>query len=196
MKLPNKKYQIIYADPAWQYNSRPSPNQIGKYKSTKAKTYYETMTFEEIKSLKVNEIANKDCYLFLWVTFPLLPRCLEIFKVWGFEYKTLGFSWIKTNIGDGKPYFGIGYYTKSNCEVCLMGIKGKPSKQSDYVSSVVISSREGHSKKPSIVREKIIELCGDVPRIELFAREKIEGWDVWGNEIPKDTQNILKTKGG
>ena len=104
---------------------------------------------------------------------------------WGFSYKTLGFSWIKTNKKNKKPFFGIGFYTKSNCEVCLLAIKGKPSnlKKSNYVSSCVISDREEHSKKPDEVRIRINELVGDVPKIELFARKKIEGWDCWGDEV-------------
>ena len=94
--------------------------------------------------------------------------------------------WIKTNKNNGKPFFGIGYYTKSNCEVCLIAVKGKPIKVSNSVSSVIISPRQEHSKKPDQIRDKIVELCGDVPRIELFARKKAEGWDVWGNEVESD----------
>ena len=98
-------------------------------------------------------------------------------------YKTLGFSWIKTNSRNGKPFFGIGHYTRSNCEVCLLAVRGKPKVVSKYVSSVIISPRRKHSEKPDIVRDKIVELCGDVPRIELFARKRVAGWDSWGREI-------------
>lgn len=121
----------------------------------------------------------------MWATFPNLIEALELIKSWGFSYKTLGFSWIKTNKKNKKPFFGIGFYTKSNCEVCLLAIKGKPSnlKKSNYVSSCVISDREEHSKKPDEVRIRINELVGDVPKIELFARKKIEGWDCWGDEV-------------
>jgi site-specific DNA-methyltransferase (adenine-specific) len=83
-------------------------------------------------------------------------------------------------------FFGIGYYTKSNCEVCLLGVKGKPFKISNQVSSVIISPLRNHSQKPPEAQERIIKLCGDVPRIELFARQKTEGWDVWGNEVESD----------
>jgi len=98
----------------------------------------------------------------------------------------LGFSWIKTNKRSGTPFFGIGYYTKSNCEVCLLGIKGRLPVISNKVSSVIISPRREHSRKPDIVREKIVELFGDLPRIELFARQSTPGWDVWGNEVESD----------
>lgn len=177
-----KKYNIIYADPPWSYrDKRKHPKLSGG-----ASNHYDTMSATQIKSLPINKIANINCMLFIWVTFPNLQLGLDVIESWGFKYKTLGFSWIKTNKKNGKPFFGIGYYTKSNCEVCLIGVKGKPLKESNHVSSVVISKREVHSKKPDIIRDKIVELVGDLPRVELFARNKIEGWDVWGNEVESD----------
>lgn len=189
--FPNKKYQIIYADPPWAYKDKRDkhPRLCGG-----AAKYYPTMKLEDIKALPIKNISEENSILFLWVTFPNLQEGLDVIKSWGFKYKTLGFSWIKTNKQDGKPFFGIGYYTKSNCEVCLIGIKGRPPKASNSISSVVISPREEHSKKPEQIREKIVAFCGDVPRIELFARKKTEGWDVWGNEI-KQEMNELELKG-
>ena len=175
----DKKYNIIYADPAWNYNDK----RTGKKMSGGASNHYDTMKIEDIKKLPIKDITDDNCMLFMWVTFPNLQEGLDTIKEWGFKYKTLGFSWIKTNKNNGKPFFGIGYYTKSNCEVCLIGVKGKPIKQSNSVSSVIISPREEHSKKPDSVRNKIVELCGDMPRIELFARQYAEGWDCWGNEV-------------
>jgi site-specific DNA-methyltransferase (adenine-specific) len=178
--LPDKKYNIIYADPPWSYRDK-------RDKHTRlcggASVHYKTMDIGDIKRLPIAHIADENCMLFLWATFPNLSEALEVIKAWGFKYKTLGFSWIKTNPKNGKPFFGIGYYTKSNCEVCLIGVKGKPIKKSNSISSVIISPREKHSKKPDVVRDKIVELCGDVPRIELFARERKDGWDAFGNEI-------------
>lgn len=178
-----KKYNIIYADPPWSYKDKRDkhPRMCGG-----AISHYNTMSIEQIKLLPIKELAADNCMLFLWVTFPNLQEGLDVIKAWGFKYKTLGFSWIKTNKNNGKPFFGIGYYTKSNCEVCLIGVKGKPIKVSNSVSSVIISPRQEHSKKPDQIRDKIVELCGDVPRIELFARQKAEGWDVWGNEVKSD----------
>lgn len=144
------------------------------------------MKTEDIKNLPVKDIIDSDCMLFLWVTFPRLKEGLDVMEAWGFQYKTLGFSWIKTNPKNGKPFFGIGYYTKSNCEVCLLGVKGKPIKVSNSVSSVVLSPKLRHSEKPSIIREHIVRLCGDIPRVELFARSKTIGWDTWGNELEND----------
>lgn len=179
MKFPQRKYNIIYADPPWSYkDKRDHPRLSGG-----AKTHYPTMHIEDIKSLPVAEIADENCMLFLWATFPNIQEALDTIKAWGFKYKTLGFSWIKTNPKSGTPFFGIGYYTKSNCEVCLIAVKGKPLKVSNSISSVLIEPRERHSKKPDKVRDLIVSLCGDVPRVELFARQTAPGWDSWGNEI-------------
>ena len=178
-----KKYQIIYADPTWSY--RDKRNKHPRLRGG-ALSHYQTMRIDEIKSLPVQKIAEDNCMLFLWTTFPNLQEGLDTIRKWGFTYNTLGFSWIKTNKKNGKPFFGIGYYTKSNCEVCLIGVKGKPIKQSDNVSSVIISPRMEHSKKPDEVRKRIVELCGDVPRIELFARQAADRWDCWGLEAPDD----------
>lgn len=175
-----KKYNIIYADPPWSYRDKRNkhPRFCGG-----ALVHYNTMTIDEIKNLQVGNIANADCMLFLWATFPNLQEALDTIRAWGFTYKTLGFSWIKTNKNNGNPFFGTGYYTKSNCEVCLIGVKGRPIKISNSVSSVVIEPRGRHSEKPPVVRDRIVQLCGDLPRIELFARERVLGWDCWGNEI-------------
>lgn len=149
--------------------------------------HYKTMSIKEIKKLgeNVQKLAADDCLLFMWVTFPNLKEGLEVIEKWGFKYKTLGFSWIKTNKKNKKPFFGIGFYTKSNCEVCLIGIKGKPGKiiKSNKVSSCIISERREHSRKPDEVRERITELVGQVPKIELFARQSADGWGCWGNEV-------------
>ena len=153
--------------------------------------HYETMSLDELKSLNVSDMSAKNAALFLWVTFPRLEQGLELMKAWGFTYKTLAFSWHKTNKSGGL-FFGVGSYTKSNCEVCLLGTRGrvgiKPDQdklvvQSHRVSSALNSPIERHSKKPDIVRDRIVELFGDVSRIELFARERVHGWDAWGNQI-------------
>ena len=180
-----KKYQIIYADPAWEYRN------MGNIQAT-ANAQYQTMKQEEIEALRVKDIADDNAILFLWATFPKLQEALNVIKAWGFEYKTVGFVWIKKNKNGGN-FFGVGWYTKSNTEVCLIGVKGKAPKISNSVSQIIETVREEHSKKPDIVRDKIIELCGDIPRVELFARKRenlfgnnLEGWDVWGNEVKSD----------
>lgn len=173
-----KKYQIIYCDPPWAYRN------MGNIQAT-ANAQYNTMSNEDICNLPIAELADNNCILFLWATFPKIQEALDVIKAWGFEYKTIGFNWVKLN-KNGTPFFGVGWYTKSNTEVCLIGVKGKAPKVSNSVSQIIQTVREKHSKKPDIIRDKIVEFAGDIPRIELFAREKTEGWDVWGNEIESD----------
>jgi N6-adenosine-specific RNA methylase IME4 len=180
MNFPEKKYQIIYADPPWKYNSRT--NHKTRFRGG-AEGHYPLMKMLDIQDLPIGELADENCALFLWCTFPYLEEQIKLFKHWGFAYKTLGFSWIKTNPINAKPFFGVGYYTKSNAEVCLLGIKGKMKPVSNSVSSAIISTRREHSRKPDEARDRIVELYGDVPRIELFARHLAPGWDSWGNEI-------------
>lgn len=179
----NNKYNVIYADPPWKYCDVHTWHKMGGGVAQ----HYKTMDVVEIENMSdtIKNIAAADCLLFMWVTFPNLKEGLRIIDSWGFTYKTLGFSWIKLNKKNKKPFFGIGFYTKSNCEVCLIGIKGKPSKliKSNRVSSCIISERMEHSKKPDEVRTRITELVGQVPKIELFARQEVENWDCWGDEV-------------
>jgi N6-adenosine-specific RNA methylase IME4 len=176
--MTNNKYQIILADPPWAYRN------MGNIQAM-ANAQYPTMENEDICKLPVSSIADDNSILFLWATFPKIQEALDVMKAWGFEYKTVGFTWIKKNKNGGN-FFGVGWYTKSNAEVCLIGTKGKAPKQSNSISQMIETVRENHSKKPDIVREKIVGFCGDLPRIELFARQKTEGWDVWGNEVKSD----------
>jgi site-specific DNA-methyltransferase (adenine-specific) len=153
------------------------------------------MDIEEIKALKVNELADKDCVLFLWATSPLLPEALEVIKAWGFKYTTIGFVWSK-KYKDGSPVSNMGRWTMGNVELCLLAKKGKPQRICKNVKQLVEDLREGHSRKPDIFRERIVELMGDLPRVELFARETnqptltgkklFDGWDTWGNEVKND----------
>ena len=173
----NKKYNIIYADPPWSFTFWSDKAQ------RKVSDKYNLMSAEDIYKLPVNEIANENCILFIWVTYPNLLEGLETIKRWGFKYKTCGFSWIKKNKKADSLFWGMGYYTRANNEICLLGTKGKPKRESRGVHQVVIDKIREHSQKPDCVRDRIVELCGDLPRIELFARQKVEGWDSWGNEV-------------
>lgn len=175
------KYQIIYADPPWQY--RQSKGQ------GVAENHYTTMRIEDLCRLPVSQIADKDCTLFLWVTFPQLREGLQLIQEWGFTYKTVAFVWVKMNRKSNTPFFGLGYWTRSNVEICLLGVKGHPQRISKKVHQLIISPIQEHSRKPAQAREKIVELMGDIPRIELFARDKSKGWDVWGNEV--DAKDIF-----
>lgn len=176
-----KKYQVIYADPPWKYYVY-SKKGLGR----SAEHHYPTMSIDEIKKLPIQEIAEKDCILFLWVTFPTLLESFEVIRAWGFQYKTVAFVWIKQNKKSDGLFWGMGYWTRANAEICLLATKGHPKRVSKRVHQVVISHIEEHSKKPNEERNRIVELTGDVPRIELFARQTYEGWDAWGNEVQSD----------
>ena len=122
--------------------------------------------------------------LLLWVTAPCFEEGLELIKAWGFTYKTVGFTWVKLNKKSSSFFMGMGYYTRSNAEYCLLATRGKVlERKSHSVSSVLCTHIEEHSKKPAVTRERIEELFGYIPRIELFARQYADGWDCWGNEV-------------
>jgi len=188
--FPKKKYNIIYADPPWSFETY---SDKGKEKS--ADNHYECQDIEWIKNLPVKDITDDNCILFMWVTFPTLHQCFDVIKSWGFKYSTCGFVWVKSNKKYNKNqlsfveeekfdvFWGLGYWTRSNAEICLIAKKGTIERQSRGVHQIVYEPIDKHSKKPDCVKEKIVQLCGDLPRIELFARQKTKDWDVWGNEV-------------
>lgn len=141
------------------------------------------MSIEEIKALPVGELADKNCALFMWLTFPCLYEAIDVIKAWGFQYKTVAFVWVKQNRKSNGLFWGMGYWTRANAELCILATRGKPKRISPRVHQIIISHVEQHSKKPDEARDRIIALMGDLPRIELFARQATKGWDVWGNEV-------------
>jgi len=179
------KYNIIYADPAWKYNDKASAGNRGAcYK-------YNVMDLEEIKKLPIQEIADNDCCLFIWVTMPHLNLVFDVIASWGFKYKTCAFVWVKKT-KNNKDFIGMGRWTRANAELCLLATKGKPKRVNASIKQVVYAPIREHSRKPDIIRKLIVDLVGDLPRIELFARQRFEGWDVCGNEAPQDIQKDLK----
>jgi site-specific DNA-methyltransferase (adenine-specific) len=178
------KYKIIYADPAWSYDKK-----IGQ---GIADDHYKTMPTEEIKKLPISEMSEDDSVLFMWAVCPMLKDAFEVIKAWGFDYKTVAFVWVKLT-EKGTPFISTGHYTRSNAELCLIARKGKGIELKDNtISQIVFSNREGHSVKPKKVYSLIERMYGDLKRIELFARHKRQGWDAWGNQVPKEQQNILQ----
>lgn len=170
------QYRVIYADPPWWYNNRHTTDSIG------ACRHYPLMRTEEICALPVAHCCADNCILFLWATWPTLTDALMVIEAWGFRYCTCGFAWVKTVGDSSKPFFGIGYYTKSNTEVCLIGVKGSMPPAVNDVSQVIMSPRREHSRKPDRARYLIEQMYPDVPRLEMFARERAPGWDAWGNQ--------------
>lgn len=144
------------------------------------------MPYEEICELPVPKFAADNCVLFMWATFPKLEEAFEVIKAWGFKYSTVAFVWVKKNKKSDSWFMGMCWWTRNNAEVCLVATRGHPKRISRKVYQLIISPVEEHSKKPDIMRDKIIELMGDLPRVELFARQVPPGWDVWGNEVLND----------
>ena len=178
-----KKYNIIYADPPWQFSSKAY--QDGDRDMLKLEdTQYNTLNISQIKKLPIKEITETDCACFLWCVDSFFKEGIEILEEWGFKYKTIAFNWLKT-YESGKFCVNFAPWTLKSWEICLLGIKGQMGKykKANNIQGLITSVRTKHSKKPDIVRDKIVELFGDIPRIELFARQKTEGWDIWGNEL-------------
>jgi N6-adenosine-specific RNA methylase IME4 len=174
------KYQIIYADPPWSYKDKALAGNRG------AECKYQVMGTADIAKLPIKELADDNCALFMWVTMPKLNECFSLISDWGFEYKTCAFVWVKKNKVSPSWFMGMGRWTRSNAELCLIATKGKPKRVSASVRQIIDSPIEAHSKKPAETRERIVQLIGDLPKIELFARQKADGWDSWGNEVESD----------
>ena len=179
------KYNIILADPPWNYSGDTNDQDYGG-------ATYPSMKLGDIKNLTVNDVAAHDALVFLWATGPKLTDAIEVLAAWGFEYQTIAFAWYKNNRRGAGFFAGLGAWTKGNVELCLLGKKGKPIRMDKSVSQVVEAPVGKHSAKPDEVRGRIVQLVGDLPRIELFARNITEGWDCLGNEIDgKDIRDEL-----
>lgn len=186
-------FGVIYCDPPWRYDDK-----LGNSAAWGAMKY-PTMSVEEICALPVKQHAAKDCALLMWATWPLLPEAMRVIEAWGFKYRTCAFVWVKQNPNadngwlirqdlkdalDG--YSGLGKWVNGNTEICLLAKRGCPKRQAKNVKQLVIAPRSRHSAKPPEVRDRIVQLFGDVPRLEMFARSKTPGWSIWGNELEND----------
>ena len=186
----SEKYKVIYADPPWAYRN---------YEDTTASrwvgNHYPVFGVDDLSVLPVGQVADKDCALFLWTTPPCLQEALSVIKAWGFQYKTKAFCWVKTNKKSDSWFWGMGYWTRANTEDCWLCTRGSPKRASAGVHQVVKAPVSKHSQKPIAVRDRIVQLCGDVPRLELFARERTPGWDAMGFDIDgKDIRLALVEK--
>ena len=176
----------IFSDPQWIPNEAPGVSlDCLSDPAKKTLCYFNTETnCACILGMRYfGELAAKDCALFLWITFPCLCEALEVLTAWGFSYKTVAFVWVKQNRRNDDLFTGMGYWTRANAEICILATKGHPKRVDAGVRQVILSHIEEHSKKPDEARERIVRLMGDIPRVELFARQSPEGWDVWGNEV-------------
>lgn len=193
-----KKYNVIYTDPAWNIQYNKGGKTSGSFAGT-TNLPYKTMTDKEIMNLPVSDIAADDALLFMWITEGKLMQGAKIMEAWGFNYKRIGFVWVKTVRGKNtkQPYRAVpSPYTRSCSELCLLGTRGKVRHliKSRKVMQVVEYASETrlHSAKPPIVRDRIVELTGEVvPKVELFAREKVKGWDSHGFDV--DGKNLKES---
>ncbi len=182
-----KKYQIIYADPPWQFKNY-APLKSLKQDRAHGRPTYDTMNLTDICGLPVKDIADKDCVLFMWATMPMLEHSFNVINEWGFTYKTVAFTWVKSNPSGTGFYSGLGHWTCANSELCLLATHKTFPKKRKMVKQIIYAPIGIHSRKPDEVRDKIVQLMGDLPRIELFARQKVSGWDCWGNEVESDIE--------
>jgi len=176
------KYQLIYADPPWQYRDKADSGKRG------ANHKYQVMTMTDLKRLPVWDLAADNCLLAMWWVPPMPEEALTVMRAWGFRLMTMkGFTWHKTHAKSGKTCMGMGHMTRGNSEDCLFAVKGKlPPRMAGNIIQHVTANRGRHSEKPAIFRSLLEQLLGDVPRIELFAREAPHGWDTWGNQCGCD----------
>lgn len=183
-------YRVLYVDPPWQFHAW---SHRGEGKG--ACQHYDVMNLATLKAMPVGDLALPDAALFLWVVQPMLPEAMSVIESWGFAFKTVAFCWVKMparwdprqfSFVPNKPKQGLGYHTRSGMEQCWLAIRGKGYKrQSQNVQQVLHSPIREHSRKPDEFAQRIEQLVGDVPRIELFARSRRPGWDAWGREVEK-----------
>lgn len=198
-QLPKGHFGAILADPPWAFQTwwsgrsskLPSPKKKFSYPSRATAPLYEVMREEELNALPVGDLAAKDCVLLMWTCWPVLQWSLRTIEAWGFEYKTCGFCWVKARATqiemfqeDIEPHMTLGYWTRSNSEVCLLATRGKPKRDAADVRQAIIEPRREHSRKPDGIHERIERLVGG-PYLELFARQQRPGWTVWGNQTDK-----------
>ena len=175
--FPKGEFDIIYADPPWNYKGQLQHNGSGNPTTGGAEKHYPTVTSKDLAKLDVKSIAAKDCLLFMWSSSPHLDQAIELGKAWGFNWATVAFVWDKERVNPG-------YYTMSQCELCLafkLGCIPKP-RGSRSERQLIRAPREAHSKKPSEVRTRIAAMFPWARKIELFAREEVKNWERWGIE--------------
>lgn len=183
--MSNGPYEIILADPPWEYKTWSKAGQ----KRT-ASSHYPVMKVADICALPVKTLAAKDCTLFMWATWPNMQDSLRVIEAWGFTYKTCAFVWIKQLRSGWGLHMGMGNWTRANTEMCLLATRGHPKRIDKGVRQTVLSPLRKHSQKPDEVHEKIVQLMGDLSRVELFARRPYDGWSVWGNEVVSDLELV------
>lgn len=185
---PPRKYRVIYADPAWKFGNR----NTGGSMTSSAESKYTVTSVADMAALPVAQLADEHCLLVMWWVGAMPQEAIDLCKAWGFRLVNMnGFVWRKLT-KTGIPFFGMGFSTRAGSESALIGVRGKLGELiDDHSVRAVIEAKVGrHSQKPHEFREAIEKLCGDVHRVELFAREAAAGWDCWGNQAPQDKSGV------
>ncbi len=175
-ELPRERFDIIYADPPWDYKGQLQHAGPGSGDTGGAVRHYPTVTLDQLKELEVPGIAADDSLLFMWSTSPHLDQAVDLGKAWGFAWATVAFVWDKVRVNPG-------FYTMSQCELCLVFKHGKipGPRGARNVRQLVSEKRNGHSEKPREVRRRIEAMFPFSRKIELFARlPALDGWTMWG----------------
>jgi len=179
LDIPEDGYQIILADPAWKFSNK----KTGGSMKSGAAHQYDVMTLNDLKALPVNEISADNAILVMWYVGAMPQEAIDLVNSWGFTLKNMnGFVWNKLTV-KGLPFFGMGFYTRAGSESAIIATKGKFKPNSRSIRAVISAVVGKHSEKPNEFRQAIVELCGDVPRLEMFARKAADGWHSWGNEL-------------
>lgn len=178
-ELPRGRFQVIYADPPWDYKGQLQHAGAGNNDTGGAVRHFPTVTTADLKHLPILEIADDNCLLFLWATSPHLDQAIDLGKAWGFDWATVAFVWDKQRVNPG-------YYTMSQCELCLVFKRGRipTPRGARNVRQLVSELRSRHSAKPEEVRHRIEDMFPTQRKIELFARVPADGWTSWGLEVP------------
>lgn len=183
----NKKYQVIYADPPWDYKGQGvhSPGKGTKKTHSSALEHYPTMTLKEmVKEFtpKLEEWCDEDCLLYMWTSSPHMNQAMKLADEWGFNYATVAFVWYKHNVNPG-------FYTMSQCELCLVfkrkGGKIPQPRGIRNAKQLVSEPVREHSRKPEEVRSRIESMHPSQNKLEMFCRQKMQGWDCMGNQTEK-----------
>jgi len=179
------KYDVILADPPWAFEVWDKDTGQGR----SAESHYSTMGIEELCALPIRELAADNCALFMWAVWPsLLDYPKMVFDAWEFNYRTIGFVWVKANKSGFGFFTGMGYYARANTEPCLLAVRGSMPVARHDIQSLIYSPVREHSRKPDEQYAKIEKLYPGKRYLELFARRKRAGWDSWGNEIESDLE--------
>ena len=187
--LPAKRYSIIYADPPWDYKGQSQHNGAGGDLTGGAMAHYPTLTAEMLAKLPVAAVAAADCLLFMWSSNPHLDQAIDLGKAWGFQWATVGFVWDKRKVNPG-------YYTMSQCELCLVFKRGRIPRPrgARNIRQLISVERTAHSAKPDEARERIDAMFPGQAKIELFARSCADGWDAWGIDLLPNSSRIAKVR--